>query len=259
MSKKIALNLTIKDLKKILTTVKKRKRKRKNKRLYKNIYQDNIKTDSSHMMGSTVFNRNNQNLANENLRAQYKLIEDSINKDNTNKDKIKDDYEKLSLSVRNQNNRFTTDMYNMRNDLVDVQNQYNSFNTDFNTIKNQGFNAIQYVQNELNDLKNKYINDQNGSFGNSGGSDEFQGREDRLLISHETNINNNNDNNNPTGLSDPINTNINTVDENNRILSDQSNNMNTNLLFEYNGKVYKTEAGMKRAKTHYTKKKIKVK
>ena len=29
MSKKIALNLTIKDLKKILTTVKKRKRKRK--------------------------------------------------------------------------------------------------------------------------------------------------------------------------------------------------------------------------------------
>ena len=39
------------------------------------------------MMGSTIFNRNNQNLANENLRAQYKLIED-----NTNKDKIKDDY-----------------------------------------------------------------------------------------------------------------------------------------------------------------------
>jgi len=70
-----------------------------------------------------------------------------------NKDKIKDDYEKLSLSVRNQNNRFTTDMYNMRNDLVDVQNQYNSFNTDFNTIKNQGFNAIQYVQNELNNVK----------------------------------------------------------------------------------------------------------
>jgi hypothetical protein len=228
MSKKIALNLTIKDLKKILSTVKKRKRKRKNKRLYKNIYQNNIKTDSSHMLGNTIFNRNNQNLANENLRAQYKLIEDSINKDNTNKDKIKDDYEKLSLSVRNQNNRFTTDMYNMRNDLVDVQNQYNSFNTDFNTIKNQGFNAIQYVQNELNDLKNKYINDQNGSFGNSGGSDEFKGREDRLLISHETNINNNNDNNNPTGLSEPINTNINTVEENNRILSDQSNNMNTN-------------------------------
>jgi len=260
MSKKIALNLTIKDLKKILTTVKKRKRKRKNKRLYKNIYQNNIKTDSSHMMGSTVFNRNNQNLANENLRAQYKLIEDSINKDNTNKDKIKDDFEKLSLSVRNQNNRFTTDMYNMRNDLVDVQNQYNSFNTDFNTIKNQGFNAIQYVQNELNNLKNKYINDQNGSFGNSGGSDEFKGREDRLLISHETNINNNNDNNNPTGLSEPIDTNTNPIeDENNRVLSDQSNNMNTNLLFEYNGKLYKTEAGMKRAKTHYTKKKIKVK
>jgi len=228
MSKKIALNLTIKDLKKILSTVKKRKRKRKNKRLYKNIYQNNIKTDSSHMMGNTIFNRNNQNLANENLRAQYKLIEDSINKDNTNKDKIKDDFEKLSLSVRNQNNRFTTDMYNMRNDLVDVQNQYNSFNTDFNTIKNQGFNAIQYVQNELNDLKNKYINDQNGSFGNSGGSDEFQGREDRLLISQETNINNN-DNNNPTGLIEPIDTNINTIEEeNNRILSDQSNNMNSN-------------------------------
>ena len=29
------------------------------------------------MMGNTVFNRNNQNLANENLRAQYKIIEDS--------------------------------------------------------------------------------------------------------------------------------------------------------------------------------------
>ena len=220
MSKKIALNLTIKDLKNILSTVKKRKRKKK--RLYKNIYQNNIKTDSSHMMGNTVFNRNNQNLANENLRAQYKLIEDNINKD-----KMKDDYEKLSLSVRNQNNRFTTDMYNMRNDLVDVQNQYNSFNTDFNTIKNQGFNAIQYVQNELNDLKNKYINDQSGLFEDSGGSDEFKGREDRLLISHETNINNNNDNN-PTGLSEPIDTNINTVEENNRILSDQSNNMNSN-------------------------------
>ena len=52
MSNKIALNLTIKDLKKILRSV--RKRKRKNKRLYKNIYQDNIKTDSSHMMGNTV-------------------------------------------------------------------------------------------------------------------------------------------------------------------------------------------------------------
>jgi hypothetical protein len=197
-------------------------------------------------MGSTVFNRNNQNLANENLRAQYKLIEDSINKDNTNKDKIKDDYEKLSLSVRNQNNRFTTDMYNMRNDLVDVQNQNNRFNTDFNTVKNQGFNAIQYLTNQLDNLKSNYINDQNGSFGNSGGSDEFQGREDRLLISHETNINNNNDNNNPTGLSEPINNNINTVedtrkanalalasgakhrDDNKRILSDQSNNMNNN-------------------------------
>ena len=98
------------------------------------------------------------------------------------------------------------------------------------------------------------------SFYCSGGSDEFQGREDRLLISHETNINNNNDNNNPTGLSEPIDTNTNPIEEeNNRVLSDQSNNMNTNLLFEYNGKVYKTETGMKRAKTHYTKKKIKVK
>ena len=119
-------------------------------------------------------------------------------------------------------------MYNMRNDLVDVQNQYNSFNTDFNTIKNQGFNAIQYLTNQLDNLKSNYINDQNGSFGNSGGSDEFQGREDRLLISHETNINNNDNNNNPTGLIEPIDTNINTVEENNRILSDQSNNMNTN-------------------------------
>ena len=140
MSKKIALNLTIKDLKKILSSVKKRKRKKK--RLYNNIYQNNIKTDSSHMMGNTVFNRNNQNLANENLRAQYKLIEDNINKD-----KMKDDYEKLSLSVRNQNNRFTTDMYNMRNDLLDVQNQNNRFNNDFNTVKNQGFNAIKYIMN----------------------------------------------------------------------------------------------------------------
>ena len=175
------------------------------------------------MMGNTIFNRNNQNLANENLRTQYKLIEDNINKD-----KMKDDYEKLSLSVRNQNNRFTNDMYNMRNDLLDVQNQNNRFNTDFNTVKNQGFNAINYVQNELNSLKKKFINDQNGSFGNSGGSDEFQGKEDRLLISHETNINNN-DNNNPTGLIEPIDTNINTVEEeNNRILSDQSNNMNSN-------------------------------
>jgi hypothetical protein len=159
-------------------------------RPYKNIYQDNIKTFSSHMMGITIFNRNNQNLANENLRAQYNLIEDNINKD-----KIKDDYQKLSISVRNQNNRCTTDMYNMRNGLVDVQNQnsifntdFNTlknqnriFNTDFNTLKNQGFNA-KYVQNELNVLKNKYINDQNGSFGNSAGSDEFQGREDRLFI-----------------------------------------------------------------------------
>jgi hypothetical protein len=34
---------------------------------------------------------------------------------------------------------------------------------------------------------------------------------------------------------------------------------NNNKLFNYNNKVYKTEAGMKRAKTHYTKKKIKVK
>ena len=62
------------------------------------------------MMGNTIFNRNNQNLANENLRAQYKLIEDSINKDNLNKDKIKDDFEKLTLAVagvQNQNNRYT--------------------------------------------------------------------------------------------------------------------------------------------------------
>ena len=224
MGKKIALNLTIKDFKKILTTVK--KRKRKHRRQYKNIYQDNIKTDSSHMMGNTIFNRNNQNLANENLRAQYKIIEDSINKDNTNKDKIKDDFEKLSLSVRNQNNRFTTDMYNMWNDIVDVQNQNYRFNTDFKTVETQGFNTIQHLTNQLDNLKSNYINDQNGSFGNSAGSDEFQGREDRLLISHETNINNN-DNNNPTGLIEPINTNINTVkEENNRILSDQSNNMN---------------------------------
>ena len=139
MSKKIALNLTIKDLKKILRSVKKRKRKRKNKRLYKNIYQDNIKTDSSHMMGNTVFNRNNQNLVNENLRAQYKLIED-----NMNKDKMKDDFEKLTLSVRNQNNRLTTDMYNMRNDVVDVQNQNNRFNTD-----------IYDMQNDFNNVKSK--------------------------------------------------------------------------------------------------------
>ena len=48
------------------------------------------------MMGNTIFNRNKQNLANENLRAQYKLIEDIINKDNTYKDKMKDDFEKLS-------------------------------------------------------------------------------------------------------------------------------------------------------------------
>ena len=232
MSKKIALNLTIKDLKNILRSVKKRKRKRKNKRLYKNIYQDNIKTDSSHMMGNTVFNRNNQNLVNENLRAQYKLIEDSMNKD-----KIKDDFEKLSLSVRNQNNRLTTDMYNMRNDVVDVQNQNNRFNTDiydmqndFNNVKKQGFSSIQFLTNQLNSLKKKYIKDQNGSFGDTGGSDEFKGKEDRLLISHETNINNNNDEiNNPTGLIEPIDTNINTVEEeNNRILSDQSNNMNSN-------------------------------
>ena len=91
----------------------------------------------------------------------------------------------------------------------------------FNTAKNRGFNSIQLLTNELNNLKPEYINDQNGSFGDSGGSDECKGREDRLLISHETNINNNNENNNPTGLIEPINTIINTVDEkNNRILSD---------------------------------------
>ena len=238
MSKKIALNLTIKDLKKIYTTVKKRKRKRKNKRLYKNIYQDNITTDSSHMMGSTVFNRNNQNLANENLRAQYKLIEDSINKDNLNKDKIKDDFEKLTLAVagvQNQNNRFNTDLYDVQNAVTGVQTQNNRFNTDiykirndFNTAKNRGFKSIQLLTNELNNIKNKYINDQSGSFGDSGGSDEFKGREDRLLISHETNINNNNDNNNQTGLIEAIDTNTNPIEENNRILSDKSNNMNTN-------------------------------
>jgi hypothetical protein len=131
------------------------------------------------------------------------------------------------VGFQNQNNRFNTDMYNMRNDLVGFQNQNNRFNNIFNTFKNQGFNAIKYVQNELNASKNKYINDQNRSFGNSGGSDEFQGREDRLLISQEKNINNN-DNNNLTRLIDPIDTNINTVEENNRILSDQSNNMNSN-------------------------------
>ena len=82
---------------------------------------------------------------------------------------------------------------------------------------------------DAKDLKDmKYINDQSGSFGDSGGSDEFKGREDRLLISHETNINNN-DNNNPTGLIEAIDTNTNPIEEeNNRVLSDQSNNMNTN-------------------------------
>ena len=214
MSKKIALNLTIKDLKKILRSVKKRKRKRKNKRLYKNIYQDNIKTDSSHMMGNTVFNRNNQNLVNENLRAQYKLIED-----NMNKDKMKDDFEKLTLDVQNQNNRFNTDIYDMQNAVSGVQTQNNRFNTDifkirndFNTAKNRGFNSIKLLTNELNNLKTEYINDQNGSFGDSGGSDEFKGKEDRLLISHETNINDNTDNNNPTGLSEPIDTSTNPID-----------------------------------------------
>ena len=260
MSKKIALNLTIKDLKKILRSVKKRKRKRKNKRLYKNIYQDNIKTDSSHMMGNTVFNRNNQNLINENLRAQYKLIED-----NMNKDKMKDDFEKLTLDVQNQNNRFNTDIYDMQNAVSGVQTQNNRFNTDifkirndFNTAKNRGFNSIQLLTNELNNLKTEYINDQNGSFGDSGGSDEFKGKEDRLLISHETNINDNNDNNNPTGLTEPIDTNTNPIEEqNNRILSDQSNNMNTNLQFMYKGKPYKTESAMKGAMTKDKKKKIK--
>ena len=101
---------------------------------------------------------------------------------------------------------------------------------DFNNVKKQGFSSIQFLTNQLNNLKKKYIKDQNGSFGNTPGSDEFKGKEDRLLISHETNINNNNDEiNNPTGLIEPIDTNINTVEEeNNRILSDQSNNMNSN-------------------------------
>ena len=59
---------------------------------------------------------------------------------------------------------------------------------------------------------------------------------------------------------EPIDTNTNPIEEqNNRKLSDQSNNMSTNLLFEYNGKVYKTEAAMKRAKTNANKKKIKAK
>jgi len=260
MSKKIALNLTIKDLKNILRSVKKRKRKRKNKRLYKNIYQDNIKTDSSHMMGNTVFNRNNQNLINENLRAQYKLIED-----NMNKDKMKDDFEKLTLDVQNQNNRFNTDIYDMQNAVSGVQTQNNRFNTDifkirndFNTAKNRGFNSIKLLTNELNNLKTEYINDQNGSFGDSGGSDEFKGKEDRLLISHETNINDNTDNNNPTGLSEPIDTSTNPIEEqNNRILSDQSNNMNTNAQFMYKGKTYKTASAMKGAMTKDKKNKIK--
>ena len=159
------------------------------------------------MMGNTVFNRNNQNLANENLRAKYKLIEDSINKDNINKDKMKDDFEKLTLAVQNQNNRFNTDLYDVQNAVAGVQTQNNRFNTDiykirndFNTAKNRGFKSIQLLTDELNNLKTEYINDQNGSFGDSGGSDEFKGREDRLLISHETNINNDNTNNNPTGL-----------------------------------------------------------
>ena len=135
--------------------------------------------------------------------------------------------------VQTQNNRFNTDIYKIRND--------------FNTAKNRGFKSIQILTNELSNIKNKYINDQNGSFGDSGGSDEFKGREDRLLISHETNINNNNDNNNPTGLIEAIDTNTNPIeedtrkanalalasgakhrDDNNRILSDQSNNMNNN-------------------------------
>ena len=85
---------------------------------------------------------------------------------------------------------------------------------------------------------------------------------------------------------EPIDTNINTVEEeNNRILSDQSNNinsnqgayetkeddnnstwvnepdenMNTNSLFNYNGKNYKTEAAMKAAITRVVKKSKKTK
>ena len=63
----------------------------------------------------------------------------------------------------------------------------------------------------------------------------------------------------PTGnKSEPIDTSTNSIEEqNNRILSDQSNNMNTNLLYMYNGKFYKTEAAMKRAKTNANKKKNK--
>ena len=79
---------------------------------------------------------------------------------------------------------------------------------DFNNVKKQGFSSIQFLTNQLNSLKKKYIKDQNGSFGDTGGSDECKGKED----SHETNINNNNDeNNNPTGLIEPIDTNINNV------------------------------------------------
>ena len=146
------------------------------------------------MMGNSVFNRSNQNLANENLRTQYKLIEDNINKDNINKDKMKDDFEKLTLAVagvQNQNNRFNTDLYDVQNAVAGVQTQNNRFNTDiykirndFNTAKTRGFKSIQLLTNELNNIKNKYINDQHGSFVDSGGSDEFKGREDRLLISH---------------------------------------------------------------------------
>ena len=61
----------------------------------------------------------------KNLRAQYKLIEDNINKD-----KMKDVFEKLTLDVQNQNNRFNTDIYDMQNAVSSVQTQNNRFNTD---------------------------------------------------------------------------------------------------------------------------------
>ena len=93
---------------------------------------------------------------------------------------MKDDFEKLTLAVQNQNNRFNTDLYDVQNAVTGVQNQNNRFNTDiykirndFNTAKNRGFKSIQLLTNELNNIKNKYVNDQNESFGNSAGSDEF--------------------------------------------------------------------------------------
>ena len=60
-------------------------------------------------------------------------------------------------------------------------------------------------------------------------------------------------------MSEPINTNTNPIEEqNNRILSDQSNNMNTNSQFTYKGKPYKTASAMKGAMTKDKKNKIKI-